>query len=176
MILGESHYCCDAKAGVSFTKDVISDHLAGSKRLSFFTKIAGVILRCFAEHGKGQSWAYDQILFYNYLQACVSGPRVTPTEKMWADSEEPFVLVPNEYKVDLLLVCGKRLWNCMTSEGSAKVEACPDDLRDMLFAYHRGSSSAYCTLIKHPSGGGFSYDSATARLNSLLTWYRGHPR
>ena len=60
---------------------------------------------------------WDSVLFYNYLQVLLSGPREAGTDQQYKDSSASFYEVLSQYRPDLLIVWGKRVWQKLPWQG-----------------------------------------------------------
>ncbi len=126
LVLGESHYCspsvreqyCKQCSGcpktcngiTEYTQDIVheSGYAGGAKRT--FTKFFNV----FTPPGCAIEDARDSICFYNYVQESLGGPRHSPTEGQFKDSEPAFFEVLNKLAPEFLLVWGFHLWKNMS--------------------------------------------------------------
>ena len=53
---------------------------------------------------------WNSLLFYNYVQELMSGPREAPTRGQYAASADAFFEVLEKYRPEVIIVWGKRLW------------------------------------------------------------------
>ena len=126
MILGESHYCeegCEdcGNARVhpeccAFTNGVVSDYLNESlerqRWMSTYLKFERSLV------GHETDWAerkniWNSVVFYNYLQAAMGGPREAGTNRQYEEAAEPFFEVLEQYRPQYVIVWGSRLWGYM---------------------------------------------------------------
>lgn len=112
MVLGESHYGTVPSA--SITRDVLNSYLDPSMEregwMNTFVKFERSLVD--KETSREDSKIiWDSLLFYNYVQVLMTGPREAATMQQYRDSEEAFFQVMEEYQPDVLIVWGKRLWS-----------------------------------------------------------------
>lgn len=128
MALGESHHCDETctECGLllrhecnQFTTDVIKSYLdQNNKRegwMSTFLKFERSLVnhKTTPEESK-RIW--NSILFYNYLQVAMKNSRQAGISKQYQDAANPFFSVLEQYKPELLIVWGVRLWNALPVE------------------------------------------------------------
>ena len=53
------------------------------------------------------------MVFYNYLQAAMGGPREAGTNRQYEEAAEPFFEVLEQYRPQYVIVWGSRLWGYM---------------------------------------------------------------
>ena len=169
LVLGESHYCgnCDncrkPKDKCGITVDVINDYLnyKNGKRkfanwMNTFTRFTNVFFgeKCNVEN---LNTFWNSIIFYNYVQKSTEGPRESPSEKMFQESQDAFFEVLNEYSPDIIIVWGLRLWNNRPKNGYWGDKNILNEQGGKLFFYKGKSKDipAYC--IYHPSTSYFGY-------------------
>lgn len=129
MILGESHYCdggcCDCgncrlyKQCGKFTQDVLRDFLDERKERQNWMRTFVKFERSLV--GKMTDWAlrrkiWDSVMFYNYLQVAMGGPRKAGTSAQYKQAANAFFDVIDEHEPECIIVWGKRLWNNMSNE------------------------------------------------------------
>lgn len=56
---------------------------------------------------------WNSVVFYNYLQAAMGGPREAGTNRQYEDAAEPFFEVLEQYCPQYVIVWGSRLWGYM---------------------------------------------------------------
>lgn len=123
MILGESHYCGEdcKECGNSelfdcsqFTIDVIKNYLDANvereRWMSTFLKFERSLVNHVTSPEESKA-IWDSVIFYNYLQFAMHGPRQAGTSEQYKASEEPFFSVLELYQPDLMIVWGTQLWN-----------------------------------------------------------------
>lgn len=110
-ILGESHY--GSVPDVHTTSKVLSKYLNENNPregwMNTFLKFERSLVGRVTTHEDSKE-IWESLLFYNYLQVLLSGPREYGTAQQYRDSIEAFFEVLNKYKPDVLIVWGKRLW------------------------------------------------------------------
>jgi len=171
MVLGDSHYCGeDCKecgkdfccACNDFTNKVVRDYLDESNEwdgwkstyLKFERSLVG---RETSHEDSVRIW--KSILFYNYLQVAMQGPRRAGTPEQYRDAASPFFSVLDRYQPDVLVVWGVRLWNSLPSD---RWEDGPEMMVDgysIQNGYYRTGSGkrVHAICVYHPSVG-YSWD------------------
>lgn len=128
MVLGDSHYCgtpC-GKCGINpnpqcnrLTSDVIGWCLDPNCEREVWMKTYLKFERSLVGHettSEESRKIWDSIVFYNFLQVALYGPREAGTPEQYQASVGPFFNVLNIYQPDLLIVWGKRLWGNLPGE------------------------------------------------------------
>lgn len=120
MGLGESHYSADGRWSAEMTREVIRDLFDPQGEFepykNTYTKFERAVAgRELDWEGKRRFW--NSLMFYNYVQEVMSGPRVAPTAQQFRDSEAAFFEVLNEYRPQLVIVWGQRLYNNLPQQG-----------------------------------------------------------
>lgn len=130
MVLGESHYCdrmdeCRVCGDMSkcrkldFTTDVVRDYLNPNVKRDSWMKTYRKFERSLVNHNTTPEESvkiWNALLFYNYLQVAVSGPRKAGSREAYRAAVEPFFSVLDQYQPDLVVVWGNRLWNNLPCE------------------------------------------------------------
>ena len=144
MALGDSHYCskdCDACGKKSnhaecsgITNEVINAFLHPNSEfeswMPTYTKFERAVNnKELGKIEKEQFW--NSIIFYNYLQKAIGGPRIEPDKNLYSESFEPFIEVLEKYKPDLIIVWGQRLYKALPP-GNGK-EGIPLDIEGNLY-------------------------------------------
>lgn len=114
MVLGESHYCASPEQAVpQITNQIITDlYDASSEHESYkntYTKFANA----FAGHSLSfneRRNLWHSVLFYNYVQVPISGPRKSPIVQEFISSETAFFEILYTYNPDYIISWGKRLY------------------------------------------------------------------
>lgn len=182
MILGESHYCdggcCDCgnchlyKQCANFTQDVLCDFLDE-------TKVRQKWMRTFVKFerslvGKMTDWTlrqkiWDSVMFYNYLQVAMSGPRKAGTSAQYKQAANAFFDVIDEHEPECIIVWGKRLWNNMPNERWQKGKDIEVDGYNVATGYYLlcNGKRVKVVAVYHPSGG-YSWDYWHKVIQGLL--------
>lgn len=182
MVLGESHYCdggcCDCgncrlyKQCANFTQDVLCDFLDE-------TKVRQKWMRTFVKFerslvGKMTDWAlrrkiWDSVMFYNYLQVAMTGPRKAGTSAQYKQAANAFFEVIDKYEPECIIVWGKRLWNNMPNERWQDGDDIVVDGNHIATGYYLLSNGkrAKVVAVYHPSGG-YSWDYWHKVIQGLL--------
>ncbi len=126
MVLGESHYCDEGctdcgnianhRECMAFTNGVVSDFLNEDKPrerwMSTFLKFERSLVGHETEWPERQR-IWQSVLFYNYLQVAMGGPRKAGTEAEYRQAEEAFFSVLDQYRPQYIIAWGNRLWGEM---------------------------------------------------------------
>lgn len=163
LVLGESHYCAKPEDDTPYiTREVIADLLdLGSEHEAYkntYTKferaLAGKVLDW---HGKSELW--NSVIFYNFVQTPMSGPRKSPSVKEFQDSFAAFFKVLEQYHPDCVIAWGKRLYDHLPPSGhQGKTVLLPDGTSLETWVYVLSDGKSVGVLpIQHPSSG-FSWD------------------
>ncbi len=120
MVLGESHYCEPDDVDPEFTTDVVHWYLSPERKHEGWMKTFTCFERAFV--GKELTLEerdafWNSILFYNYVQVGMPGPRVSPTSEEYQKSEEAFFEVLEEYCPDYVIAWGVRLYDSLPNKG-----------------------------------------------------------
>lgn len=173
LVLGESHYCSDQceECGTiksnecnNFTNIVLNKFINYKEGkdpfenwMKTFTKFANIFT------GKKLTQSeiiefYNSIIFYNFVQFAICGPRVSPTEKQFDDSMPAFLEVLAKYKPDLIIIWGERLWDNIQNIGrwGNEVYLSSNVLKPYYFTVDNQEIPAF--HIYHPSSSNFNND------------------
>lgn len=172
LILGESHYCgegCETCGIVndnkceSFTTDVIEEFFhykqgigPHKKWMNTFTKFANVFNGTQITNDEQINF-WNSVIFYNYIQIALDGPRISPNEQNFKQSELAFFEILNEYKPDLIIAWGVRLWDRLPDNGRW-AEVILDGSSDKFYNYPIENKEIPSFNIYHPSSSAFNYD------------------
>jgi len=169
MILGESHYCgdCDTCKKINekcdFTTWVIENYLLYKNgkvkfapSMNTFTKFVNVF---YGKHCNREIITnfWNSIIFYNYVQKSLKGPRMSPTNEMFKNSLPAFYEILKEYNPDIIIIWGERLWNNLPKNGYWSENKIFDEKGGKLYFYNNGKKNIPAYLIYHPSSSYFGY-------------------
>ncbi len=172
LILGESHYC-DQKCEIcskqsnndcsGFTIEVLNRYFEYKKGnaehenwMRTFTRFTNILLGEQVDN-KAVMDFWDSVIFYNYVQSSTEEPRTPPTNQQFIESKDAFIEVLEEYKPDLILVWGKRLWENLPNIGHWGEE---DNKNSRFYFYRAGDKEIPAYKIYHPSSSYFSYEQS----------------
>ena len=118
MVMGDSHY--GSVPSPDITRQVLGWYLDASVEcegwMNTFLKFErSLVGKETTAQDSRKIW--DSVLFYNYLQVLLSGPREAGTDQQYKDSSAAFYEVLNQYRPDLLIVWGKRVWQKLPWQG-----------------------------------------------------------
>ncbi len=178
LALGESHYndgltkeqCLAVKANDKEYEDttsyVISDYLNNNSHPSWentFRKFERLLTQNAYTTREDTKAIWDSIVFYNYIQHPLFGPRITTNADDFDErSEKAFDEIIKEYQPDIIIFWGKRLWWNMTDKQCVVGEAWDKSSKGHDFVYCEYSLDNNSKNIKafssnHPSSP-MSYD------------------
>lgn len=182
LVLGESHYCGEGceNCGIvngnvceSFTSDVINEFLnyklgnAAHKRwMNTFTKFVNVIHGDNVESLKHLAF-WNSVIFFNYVQRALDGPRISPTVIDFEKSKVAFYEVIGNFNPDLIIVWGKRLWDRMPDDGAWGDQIHPN-FNNKYYYYTVANKTIPAFYIYHPSSTDFN-SSLFPILNRALS-------
>lgn len=171
MILGESHYCGEdcKECGNSkvfdcsqFTIDVIKSYLdvkvERERWMSTFLKFERSLVNHVTSPEDSKA-IWDSLIFYNYLQFAMHGPRQAGTSEQYKASEEPFFSVLEQYQPDLMIVWGTQLWNQLPGDRWEDGQQLLVDDYPIQNGYYRlaNGKKVRTICVYHPSVG-YSWD------------------
>jgi hypothetical protein len=172
LILGESQYCnecgpdgcyasignkCDSRTEIierylKYFREGSSDF---EKWFNTYTKFANIFVgkKC---DGKTKALFWDSVLFYNYVQENIAGPRVSPTWEMFNnnDNKEAFFEVIKKYDPDAIFTWGQRLWYNLPYEKFSGGRSILDKPSGF---YDNGKRKIPIYFCFHPSSSQFDY-------------------
>lgn len=179
MILGESHYCdggcCDCRLCrqcAMFTQNVLRDFLDERKERQNWMRTFVKFERSLV--GKMTDWAlrrkiWNSVMFYNYLQVAMTGPRKAGTSAQYKQAATAFFEVIDKYEPECIIVWGKRLWNNMPNERWQDGDDIVVDGNHIATGYYLLSNGKRVKVVAvyHPSGG-YSWDYWHKVIQGLL--------
>ena len=164
LVLGESHYCADPNdATEDLTKKIINDFVYSESEhepykntyIKFERALAG---RVIDEEERKKLWSH--LMFYNYVQVPITGPRMSPSGFDYINSEAPFFDVITIYKPDIVITWGQRLYsnlppNLYEYRGAEYIDISTDILPNIQTWYYELSENKKVAVlcINHPSSG-----------------------
>ena len=111
LALGESHYDTPGTERSSYTQMVVRDHINGTTRLPFFTKLCRALQM--ASSASNEIHTPDDILskiaFCNFAQNFVTGVRVPLNTQQIDFAKEPLLQTIHETSPHVILILGLRL-------------------------------------------------------------------
>ena len=129
MVLGESHYCDEGCADcgdcrlhrecMGFTQGVLRDYLdEGTERQNWmrtFVKFERSLVGEETDQAMRLK-IWNSVVFFNYLQVAMGGPREAGTSAQYRQAGEAFFEVINKYQPEYVIAWGNRLWDKMPGE------------------------------------------------------------
>jgi len=179
LVLGESHYCegiryenysckktekCLQHAKCqNFTNDVMArffDYKKGNGEketwMPTFTRFTNVFYGKRVNNEELLDF-WNSVMFYNYVQKSVmEGSRTTPPEQDFVDSQKAFREILEEYKPDLIIVWGVRLWDRFPD--IIDLKSLKTNPNEMFGYYKMNDKKIFVYAVYHPSVPSFTYD------------------
>lgn len=173
MVLGESHYCdegcpnCGEPSAypgcLSLTQRVVNDYLDPNAEwqpwMNTFLKFErSLVGRETTPDERCTIW--QSILFYNYLQVAMGGPRVAGTSAQYDAARDAFYEILDRFVPDYIIVWGQRLWESLP--GDDRWQTAPSlniEGKTIATGSYRikGGQCARIMAVNHPSTG-YSWD------------------
>lgn len=154
LVLGESHYCDEDLSDEelsSFTREVLDCYLKSEERYSWmrtFLKFEHALSNADPNFDSESIW--NHLMFYNYLQFPLRGPRMAGDSRRYEDATIPFFAILKTYQPDCVIVWGRRLLVNLPHEHREKGKFMPSI--DMNFwRYKIGGKTIKVLPIYHPS-------------------------
>ena len=160
MVLGESHY--GSVPDPQTTRKVLGWYLDPSVEreawMSTFLKFERSLVGRETSH-EDSLRIWDSVVFYNYLQVLLEGPRDGVTQQMFEDSSDAFFQVLEQCQPDVLIVWGKRLYGNLPDKNWTDAENISVDGYDIENGYYtlRNGHKTRMFAVYHPSVG-YSWD------------------
>lgn len=156
MVLGDSHY--GTTPSTTITQDVMKYYLEPDHEregwMNTYTKFERSLVNK-ETTTEDSRVIWNSLVFYNYLQELLSGPREAGSDQQYADSAVAFYEVLEVYKPEILIVWGKRLWHKLPDENWEEGETVKVDDYEVdngRYLLSDGSKvKAFC--VYHPSTG-----------------------
>lgn len=172
LVLGDSHYGSEPSPNI--TRDVINRYLYANAEhegwMNTFTKFERSLVNKETNRQDSQM-IWNSLMFYNYLQVLLDGPRAAGTPEEYAQSAGAFFEVLEKYKPQILIVWGKRLWNMLPESNWEDGEDISVDGYSVDNGYYKLSDGhlvkAFC--IYHPSAG-YSWDYWFKVISKFLSF------
>ncbi|WP_251619838.1 hypothetical protein [Odoribacter lunatus] len=162
MVLGESHYA-DHPCGENFTSEIVADNFLNPQVerkgwMNTYTKFERAMLgRELSQEERMEFW--DSIMFYNYIQEPLCGPRLKPTREQYIAAQEPFIEILEEFHPDGVIVWSERLYNALPQcgqQGDSIIVQSAEEVETWKYFLSDGHEISVLP-IQHPSSG-FSWD------------------
>ncbi len=129
MILGESHYCDEGCADcgncrlhrecMGFTQHVLDDYLDEDKERQNWMRTFLKFERSLVGHetdSKESEKIWNSVVFFNYLQVAMGGPREAGTTDQYRQAARAFFEVLDKFQPEYVILWGQRLWDNTPSE------------------------------------------------------------
>jgi len=157
LVLGESHYT-DGEPDSNMTNNVLNEYLsyelAIPSHLQSFIKFERSLVGTAADCSiRKRIW--NSVVFYNYLQIPMSGPRQAGRKSDYANSAEAFFEVLEEHRPEYMIVWSYRLWDALPANGWEWGEELSFDGKPVRIGrYLLADGTCVKALpVKHPSAG-----------------------
>lgn len=125
MILGESHHCgddcsnrCTRAECANFTNNVLEQYLGDDdweKYFNTFRRFERSLVGHYTNE-EDQREIWNSVLFYNYLQVAMGGPRQAGTTTDYQTAVPAFYEVLDTYQPECIIVWGYRLWDSLPGD------------------------------------------------------------
>lgn len=166
VVLGESHYGQDARPG--FTRDVLARLFDGSAPfehwMNTFTRFASALAGSPQNRVESKE-VWDEVLFYNYVQTLLSGPRMAPSPAQLEGAPEAFWEVLRAWAPDVVLAWGARLYEYLPPEGEQGKEC--NGVPTWIYE-PTPNHKVYVLPVDHPSSSRFSPEKWHATIGKFL--------
>lgn len=152
LVLGESHHGEDT--GSSKTRDILYDQTYSCYTMKSYTNFERALEGDYTDDDDRER-IWNSVMFYNYVQSCVSKSRKSPEDWQFKDSEDAFFEVLEEYEPDVVLVWGTRLWESLPYTNYESYDNCEYDGYEYRCGSYTTDSGLVvpCYEIQHPSSG-----------------------
>ncbi len=159
MILGESHYGED---GEGFTCDMtqavlkiyleyrLNKNGKHQRWMNTFLKFERSLVDRKTE-GKESEKIWNSLIFYNYLQEPMSGPRKVGTKEQYKNAENAFFEVVEDKQPEYIIVWGKRLYNSMPMDGWKHCSIIEVDGKKTAQGIYTTCNNVKVMAVNHPS-------------------------
>lgn len=174
MVLGESHYIEEELNDDyrTFTRDVVESYLRfddTERWRATFLKFERSLIGEETEPEDSQR-IWQSLLFYNYLQVAMEGPREAGSSADYDAAVAPFFEVLEKYRPEYVIVWGKRLWNNLPGDNYTAGDAFDVDGYESPWGYYTlaDGTKVKALYVYHPSVGydwTFWYKVITEFLN-----------
>lgn len=171
LVLGESHYT-DGEPDPNITNDVLNEYLSYETTvppyLQSFNKFERSLVGTTTD-GAARRQIWNSVVFYNYLQVPMSGPRQAGNEADYANAAEAFFEVLEQYRPEYIIVWGYRLWDAMPTDRwewgeELTLDGAPVRTGCYLLA---DGTRVKAVPVKHPSAG-YSWNKWYKFINQFL--------
>ena len=182
MILGESHYCDEGCADcgdcrlhrecMDFTQHVLGDYLdEGTERQNWmrtFLKFERSLVGHETDSKESEK-VWNSVLFFNYLQVAMGGPREAGTTEQYRQAARAFFEVLDKFQPEYVILWGQRLWDNTPSERWQEgTDIIVDGKRVAVGFYLLSNGRKVKTMaVNHPSVG-YSWDYWHRVIQSFL--------
>lgn len=171
LVLGESHYCQnELKEGGScfplcqkekmdedcflqteaVIRNYVEDYSGEKYQQTFLCFERAVLGKEISQDERKDFW--DRVMFYNYVQFSLSGPRTSPTNEQWSMSENAFKELLETYMPDYIIVWGTRLYDALPAlDGEGSDFSISEDIKTELWTYTINGKKIPALKVYHPS-------------------------
>ena len=157
LVLGESHYCANLSDDkTTLTQEVIDDFISPYTAWEPYKNTYTKFTRALAGYEVPKEevndiWEY--VIFYNYVQVAITGPRIAPTYQQFSQSEGAFWRIIDTYQPDYIIAWGKRLFRNMPSNYSNAMPLVVNLEPVRIKVYNRNGINIKVMQMTHPSAG-----------------------
>ena len=170
MILGESHDCegcldCGIQSKhpecMGFTQGVVKDYLEKEERqdrMRTFVKFERSLVGEETDRAMSRK-IWDSVVFYNYLQVAMGGPREAGSALQYQQASKAFFEVLDKYQPEVLIVWGHQLWRNLPEERWIEGEELVVEGQDIWNgAYRLANGKRVKALAVYQPSVGYSWD------------------
>ena len=185
LIVAMSHYGGEYVRSDEFTHDIVAGVINGERRISYFTKVAGLF--CDAD---GRPYTprdfYPLVAFYNFLPDVFKvRQRVEKEQWLNPDAQRFFFRVVDSLKPQRVLITGEQLWRFLPTRIPGKdviKRVCDDgtdlnvpfggDDRECCWYSVEGAEDCLVGAISHPSTRKFNQNRADISdwIREFMSW------
>lgn len=185
LVLGESHHCgcescvnqcgnpkskltCDLST-TNVLRDYLDDYDNCGAYKSTFCKFERAMVNKYTNAEESHA-IWNSVMFYNYIQRAMNGPRESPKSTDWEQSRVAFFEVLEQYKPDYIIAWGRRLWQNLPEDGCEGAPVVCEGLPNERTWEYTLSNGAIVKMISvvHPSAG-FSWDKWYRYIREFIT-------
>lgn len=172
LVLGESHYT-DDEPEPNLTIEVMKEYLSYETTIPPYLQSFNKFERSLVGTTTGgaiRKQIWNSVVFYNYLQVSMSGPRQAGQKSDYADAAEAFYEILEAYRPEIVIVWGYRLWDTIPADRwEWGEEITLDGELSRIGCYLLVDGTRVKAIpVKHPSAG-YSWNKWHKFLNQFLT-------
>jgi hypothetical protein len=169
LLLGESHYIDEAEDQPDFTIDKVQQACTGNTAPTYFYSVSRIVRRDVELPG-GEREFWEQVAFYNYLQAPLKSARLPPQKDWWLWSMPWFERAVAELRPTHVLFLGKRIWKSGDFGGHemARLQARDQPVWRLPIRLLPTAPWMFATVVDHPSSSATTFDQRQRIVGEFL--------